>query len=118
MGQERTLSRFGHRLAQRVELARRVHQGRVDMDILLLLVFLSAGLATAAVLFFVWTVRARTFDQADRLALLPLRDDAGVALPAEGRAAAAQTRRTSPARERATHTLSFDETPESAAERD
>ena len=49
------------------------------MDVLILLVFLSAGLALAGVGLFVWSVRERTFDQADRLALLPLRDDAGTA---------------------------------------
>jgi cbb3-type cytochrome oxidase maturation protein len=51
------------------------------VDVLLLLVFLSAVLALLGVGLFVWSVRERTFDQADRLALLPLRDDAGPARP-------------------------------------
>lgn len=80
------------------------------MDVLLLLVFLSAGLATAAVFFFVWTVRARTFDQSDRLALLPLKDDAGVAHPPEDRADVAPALRTSPPREHPTHVRSADAT--------
>ncbi|MCB9633513.1 MAG: cbb3-type cytochrome oxidase assembly protein CcoS [Sandaracinus sp.] len=56
------------------------------MEVLLLLVFVSAALALAGVGFFVWSVRERTFDQADRLALMPLRDDAGSARPRGARA--------------------------------
>ncbi|MCB9612382.1 MAG: cbb3-type cytochrome oxidase assembly protein CcoS [Sandaracinus sp.] len=56
------------------------------MEVLLLLVFVSAALALAGVGFFVWSVRERTFDQADRLALMPLRDDAGPARPRAPRA--------------------------------
>jgi len=47
------------------------------LNVLLLLVFLSAALVLGAIGLFAWTVRARTFDHADRLALLPLRDDVG-----------------------------------------
>ena len=62
------------------------------MEVLILTTFVSLVLATAGVGLFVWSARARTFDHADRLALLPLRDDAGVPEPitpslAEGRGA-------------------------------
>ncbi|MEO0324966.1 MAG: hypothetical protein AAF447_18530 [Myxococcota bacterium] len=49
------------------------------MDALFLTLFVSAGLVALGVLLFAFTVRARSFDQADQLALLPLRDDAGSA---------------------------------------
>ena len=62
------------------------------MDVLILLVFLSTALALAGVGLFVWSVRERTFDQADRLALLPLRDDAGTAPRPPRRAALALTK--------------------------
>lgn len=65
------------------------------MEVLLLLVFLSAGLALAGVGLFVWSVRERTFDQADRLALLPLRDDAGPARVRTPHAPLAQSTRSS-----------------------
>jgi cbb3-type cytochrome oxidase maturation protein len=45
------------------------------MEILILLIFVSVLLVGSAVAFFAWTVRQGTFDQADRLALLPLDDD-------------------------------------------
>jgi cbb3-type cytochrome oxidase maturation protein len=45
------------------------------MKILILLIFVCVVLVGAAVAFFVWTVRQGTFDQADRLALLPLDDE-------------------------------------------
>ncbi len=45
------------------------------MEILILLIFVSVMLVGAAVGFFAWTVRQGTFDQADRLALLPLDDE-------------------------------------------
>ena len=48
------------------------------MEVLILTTFVSVLLAASGVGLFVWTARARTFDHADRLALLPLRDDAGV----------------------------------------
>jgi len=44
------------------------------MEVLILTTFVSLFLAAAGVGLFVWTVRARTFDHADRLALLPLHD--------------------------------------------
>lgn len=66
------------------------------MDVLLLLVFLSAVLALLGVGLFVWSVRERTFDQADRLALLPLRDDAGPARPRVAHAPLASAVRPSP----------------------
>ena len=50
------------------------------MDALFLTLFVSAGLVALGVLLFAFTVRARSFDQADQLALMPLRDDAGAAL--------------------------------------
>jgi cbb3-type cytochrome oxidase maturation protein len=45
------------------------------MEILILLIFVCVALVGAAVAFFAWTVRQGTFDQADRLALLPLDDE-------------------------------------------
>jgi len=45
------------------------------MNILELQVFVSLMLVAGAVLLFVYTVRARTFEHADRLALAPLEDD-------------------------------------------
>ncbi len=45
------------------------------MEILILLIFISVLLVGAAVAFFAWTVRQGTFDQVDRLALLPLDDE-------------------------------------------
>lgn len=45
------------------------------MEILILLIFISVLLVGSAVAFFAWTVRQGTFDQADRLALLPLDDE-------------------------------------------
>ena len=48
------------------------------MEILILLIFVCVLLVGAAVAFFGWTVRQGTFDQADRLALLPLDDENGV----------------------------------------
>ncbi len=38
-------------------------------------------MALGAVLFFAWTVRERTLEHADRLALLPLDDDEFTAVP-------------------------------------
>jgi cbb3-type cytochrome oxidase maturation protein len=46
------------------------------VEILILLIFVSLVFVTAAVGLFLWTVRQRTFDHADRLALLPLADEA------------------------------------------
>lgn len=45
------------------------------MEVLILTTFVSVFLAAGGVALFVWSVRARTFDQSDRLALLPLEDD-------------------------------------------
>jgi cbb3-type cytochrome oxidase maturation protein len=45
------------------------------MEILILLIFVCVILVGVAVAFFAWTVRQGTFDQADRLALLPLDDE-------------------------------------------
>ena len=44
------------------------------MAVLVLTTFVSLVLAMSGVGLFVWSARARTFDQADRLALLPLGD--------------------------------------------
>lgn len=49
------------------------------MEALILLLFLSAVLVASAVGLFAWTVRERTFEHSERLALLPLRDDAPAA---------------------------------------
>ncbi len=45
------------------------------MEILILLIFVCVLLVGVAVAFFGWTVRQGTFDQADRLALLPLDEE-------------------------------------------
>lgn len=46
------------------------------MEILILTIFVSLALALLGVGFFVWTVRSGTGEHADRLALLPLEEDA------------------------------------------
>ena len=53
------------------------------MNVLILLIVVGIGMVTLALLLFGWTLRARTFDHSDRLALLPLADDAP---PRAGRA--------------------------------
>lgn len=45
------------------------------MSIVILQVFVSLMLVAGAVALFVWTVRNRTLDHADRLSLAPLEDD-------------------------------------------
>ncbi len=45
------------------------------MNIVPLLLFCSLGLVTLSVLFFVYLFRQNEYDQADRMALAPLRDD-------------------------------------------
>jgi cbb3-type cytochrome oxidase maturation protein len=52
------------------------------MEVLILTTFVSVFLAAAGVGLFVWSVRARTFDQSDRLALLPLDDGPAPSAPA------------------------------------
>lgn len=47
------------------------------MNILILLILVGAGMVALALVLFAWTVVARTFDQTDRLALLPLDDERG-----------------------------------------
>ena len=47
------------------------------MEILILLIFVCVVLVGGAVAFFAWTVRQGTFDHTDRLALLPLEEEAG-----------------------------------------
>lgn len=47
------------------------------MDILILQVFVSLLLVVGSVILFLVTCRARTFDHADRLALLPIESDGG-----------------------------------------
>ena len=46
------------------------------MNVLTLQIFVSLMLVAGAVALFVFTVRSRTFEHADRLALAPLEDDA------------------------------------------
>jgi cbb3-type cytochrome oxidase maturation protein len=48
------------------------------MDTLILTMFVSLVLAAGGLAMFVWLAGARTFDHADRLALLPIEDDAPV----------------------------------------
>lgn len=51
------------------------------MIVLVLQIFVSLVLVAGAVALFVYTVRARTFDHADRLALSPLDDDSALPTP-------------------------------------
>lgn len=53
------------------------------MNVLLLTVFVSLVLAALGVGLFVWTARSRTFEHADRLAILPLEEECVVAVLAE-----------------------------------
>lgn len=46
------------------------------MNVLILLVVIGIAMVALALIFFAWTLVARTFDQTDRLALLPLLEDA------------------------------------------
>jgi cbb3-type cytochrome oxidase maturation protein len=46
------------------------------VEVLILLIFLGICVVAVALYFFVWTVRAGSLQHADRLALLPLREDA------------------------------------------
>lgn len=48
------------------------------MDILILQVFVSLILVVGSVILFGFTCRSKSFDHADRLALLPIEDDAVV----------------------------------------
>ncbi len=45
------------------------------MEVLILLMFVGVVMVALALVFFGWTVRAGSFQHADRLALLPLADD-------------------------------------------
>ena len=53
------------------------------MTILILQIFVSLVLVAGAVVLFVYTVKSRTLEHADRLSLAPLDDDAGPAAPTE-----------------------------------
>lgn len=54
------------------------------MDILILQVFVSLLLVVSSVILFGFTCRQRTFDHADRLALLPTEDDDATAKETRG----------------------------------
>ena len=45
------------------------------MDVLILLLFVSAVLASCGVGFFLWNLRERAHEHGDRLTLLPLEND-------------------------------------------
>jgi hypothetical protein len=45
------------------------------MDVIVMQVFVSLLLVAGAVLLFAFSVRKRTFDEIDRLALLPIEED-------------------------------------------
>ena len=49
------------------------------MNVLMLLIFIGATVVSLFVVLFLWSVRSDTFGQGDRLALLPLMEDACVA---------------------------------------
>lgn len=46
------------------------------MSVIVLQVFVSLMLVVGSVVLFIWTVRSRTLEHADRLSLAPLEDDA------------------------------------------
>jgi cbb3-type cytochrome oxidase maturation protein len=46
------------------------------MSVIVLQVFVSLMLVVGSLVLFVWTVRSRTLDHADRLSLAPLEEDA------------------------------------------
>lgn len=46
------------------------------MSVIVLQVFVSLMLVVGSVVLFIWTVRSRTLDHADRLSLAPLDDEA------------------------------------------
>lgn len=46
------------------------------MNVLILLVFLSAMMVVLALGLYAWTLRERTHEHTDRMSLLPLEDDA------------------------------------------
>ena len=52
------------------------------MTILILQIFVSLMLVAGSVVLFVYTVKSRTLEHADRLALAPLEDDTGSSPPA------------------------------------
>lgn len=45
------------------------------MNVIVLQVFVSLMLVVGGVVLFVWTVKSRTFEHAERLSLAPLEDD-------------------------------------------
>ena len=45
------------------------------MSVIVLQVFVSLMLVVGSVVLFIWTVRSRTLDHADRLSLAPLEED-------------------------------------------
>ncbi len=49
------------------------------MNVMVLLLFIGVVFVTFAVGFFVWSVRTGSFQHTDRLALLPLRGETGIA---------------------------------------
>ncbi len=46
------------------------------MEVVIVLAMIGLGLVAGALLFFCWTVRARDYQFADRIALMPMDDDA------------------------------------------
>lgn len=52
------------------------------MSVIVLQVFVSLMLVVGSVVLFVWTVRSRTLEHADRLSLAPLEDDVSPHRPA------------------------------------
>lgn len=51
------------------------------MSVIVLQVFVSLMLVVGSVVLFIWTVRSRTLDHADRLSLAPLEDDLKSTVP-------------------------------------
>lgn len=61
------------------------------MEVLILLVFVSIVFVAGALAFFAWSLRERTLDHADRLALLPLDEPAPQKRAEKPRASAGPT---------------------------
>lgn len=59
------------------------------MNVLMLLIFIGAAVVSLFVVLFLWSARSDTFGQGDRLALLPLIEDARVAPASEADASVA-----------------------------
>lgn len=63
------------------------------MNVMILQVFVSLMLVLGAVVLFVFTVRSRTFEHSDRLALKPLEDDTFRSAPSASNSSPTQSKK-------------------------